>query len=133
MKQLSGYFFSSTNQDRPTFWAWRIFILDVLFFLDFLDSRFPDFQTVPAPSPPEEPSDPKLTPLPTYLRIKYVARSQGPLLRVGYKTMTGSPGPMNRSKKSSYRRREWLSGRLPNQKLSNPPTLLATIQVIRYI
>ena len=35
-------------------------------------SRFPDFQTPPAP---EEFSDPNLTPLPTHPGIKYVARA----------------------------------------------------------
>ena len=36
-------------------------------------SRFPDFQTPPAP--PDELSDPNLTPLPTHPGIKYVAGS----------------------------------------------------------
>ena len=35
-------------------------------------SRFPDFQT---PPPPEELSDPNLTPLPTHPGIKYVERA----------------------------------------------------------
>ena len=40
-------------------------------------SRFPDFQTPPPPpvAPPDEPSDPNLTPLPTHPGIKYVARA----------------------------------------------------------
>ena len=60
------------------------------YFLDFLNptflhfqvprspnpqiSRFPDFQTPLAP-PPDEFSDPNLTPLPTHPGIKYVARA----------------------------------------------------------
>ena len=40
-------------------------------------SKFPDFQTppAPAPAPPDELSDPNLTPLPTHSGIKYVARA----------------------------------------------------------
>ena len=38
-------------------------------------SRSPDFQTPPTPAPPDEFSDPGLTPLPTHPGIKYVARS----------------------------------------------------------
>ena len=40
-------------------------------------SRFPDFQTPPAPAPldPDELSYPNHTPLPTHPGIKYVARS----------------------------------------------------------
>ena len=39
-------------------------------------SRSPDFQTPPPPvAPPDEPSDPNLTPLPTHPGIKYVARA----------------------------------------------------------
>ena len=43
-------------------------------FPDFQIPRFPDFQTPPAP-PPDELSDPHLTPLPTHPGIKYVARA----------------------------------------------------------
>ena len=38
-------------------------------------SNFPDFQTLPAPPPPDALSDPNLTPLPTHPGIKYVARA----------------------------------------------------------
>ena len=38
-------------------------------------SRFTDFQTPPAPTDPDELSDPNLTPIPTHPKIKYVARS----------------------------------------------------------
>ena len=38
-------------------------------------SRFTDFQTPPVPLPPDELSDPNLTPLPTHPGIKYVARA----------------------------------------------------------
>ena len=48
----------------------------------FQESRFPDLQTplAPAPAPPslappDEFSDPNLTPLPTHPGIKYVARA----------------------------------------------------------
>ena len=56
-------------------------------FPHFQTSRFPDFQTLPvvpsaAPVPPDEISDPNLTPLPTHPGIKCVARSQEPLLRL---------------------------------------------------
>ena len=45
-------------------------------------SRFPDFQTLPtpAPVPPDEFSDPNLTPLPTHPGIKYVARALAAIL-----------------------------------------------------
>ena len=50
-------------------------------------SRFPDFQTPPPAPPPDEFSDPNLTPLPTHPGIKYVARalaaiSLGPIFGV---------------------------------------------------
>ena len=73
-------------QTLPTFWAERIWILIICIFSEpqnsgfpgpqiseFQDSRFPDFQTPPAP--PDQPSDPNLTPLPTHPGIKYVARA----------------------------------------------------------
>ena len=47
-------------------------------FPDSQISRIPDFQTTPpapAPAPPDEFSDPNLTPLPTHPGIKYVARA----------------------------------------------------------
>ena len=77
-------------QTLPTFWAEWIWILriPIFYFLNpkFLDfqvprspnsqiSRFPDFQTPPAPPDLEKLSDPKLTPLPTHPGIKYVARA----------------------------------------------------------
>ena len=87
-------------QTLPTFWAERIWILRILIFLilwtpifwisrspdlqisrfpgpqiskspEFQVPRFPDFQ-VP---PPDELSDPNLTPLPTHPGIKYIARA----------------------------------------------------------
>ena len=42
---------------------------------NFQISRFPDFQTAPLPAPPDEFSDPNLTPLTTHPGIKYVART----------------------------------------------------------
>ena len=54
----------------PNFWISRFPDLQIPKFLDF--SRFPDFQT---PPPPDEISDPNLTPLPTHPGIKYVARA----------------------------------------------------------
>ena len=66
-------------QTLPTFWAERIWILRTLsFFFDFLDSKFLDFHVprfpksgpgqawaqTPAPPPPDEFSDPNLTPSP---------------------------------------------------------------------
>ena len=45
-------------------------------------SRSPDFQTPPPPvAPPDEPSDPNLTPLPTHPGIKYVARALAAIKR----------------------------------------------------
>ena len=38
-------------------------------------SRILDFETLPAAPPPDELSDPNLTPLPTHPRIKYAARA----------------------------------------------------------
>ena len=76
------------SQTLPTFWAERIWILRILIWgicwtphFDFQVprspnsqiSRSPDFQTPPAP--PDEFSDPNLTPLPMNPGIKYVARS----------------------------------------------------------
>ena len=40
-------------------------------------SRFPDFQTPPPAPPPDELSDPNLTPLPMRPGIKYVAKEPG--------------------------------------------------------
>ena len=82
-------------QTLPTFWAERIWILRFCSFdlLDpkFLDfqvprspnfrisrsqiPRFPDFQTPLALAPPDELSDPNLTPLPTHPWIKCVAKN----------------------------------------------------------
>ena len=82
--------FSLPIQTLPTFWAERILILQNFYLFDFWIpisgfpgpqisrspnsqiSRFPDFQT-PPPAPPDELSDPNLTPLPSHLGIKYVA------------------------------------------------------------
>ena len=44
-------------------------------FPDSQNSRFPGFQTPPPAPPPDEFSDPNLTPLPTHPGIKYVARA----------------------------------------------------------
>ena len=41
----------------------------------FCRETFPDFHTPTAPAPPDELSDPNLTPLPTHPGIKYVARA----------------------------------------------------------
>ena len=92
--------FSRLIQTLPTFWVERIWILIFSFlvlgsqisgfpgpqiskFPEFQVprspnsqiSRFPDFQTPPAAPPPDEFSDPNLTPLPAHPGIKYVARS----------------------------------------------------------
>ena len=61
-------------QTLPTFWAERIWILRIFFFIFWT----PNFQTptpLPPPPPPDELSDPNLTPLPTHPGTKYVARS----------------------------------------------------------
>ena len=70
--------FSLLIQTLPTFWAERIWILIIFFWTQISGSpnsqisRFPDFQTPPAP---DELSDPNLTPPPTHPGIKYVARA----------------------------------------------------------
>ena len=81
--------FSPTNPDLADILGRMDLDFEICFFdlLDptFLDfqvprssnsqiSRFPDFQTPPAPAP-DELSDPNLTPLPTHPGIKYVARA----------------------------------------------------------
>ena len=43
-------------------------------FQDFEISKFPDFQTPPAP-PPDKLLDPNLSPLPTHPGVKYVAKA----------------------------------------------------------
>ena len=43
-------------------------------------SRFPDFQTPSPAPPPDDFSDPNLTPLPTHPGIKYVARALAAIL-----------------------------------------------------
>ena len=64
----AGRTFSPLIQTLPT-------LVDGFGFKEFPGpqiSKFPDFQTPPAP---DEFSDPNLTPLPTHPRIKYVARA----------------------------------------------------------
>ena len=58
----------------PHFWIYRPPDFQIARFPDSQISRFPDFQTPPA-APPDELSDPNLTPLPTHPGIKYVART----------------------------------------------------------
>ena len=65
----------------PHFWISRSPDLQIPRFLGSQISRFPDFQTPPAPLPPDELSDPNLTPLPTHTGIICVARSQEQLLQ----------------------------------------------------
>ena len=64
----------------PNVWIFRSPILQISKFpgpqiSKFPVSKFPDFQTPPPAPPPDELSDPNLTPLPTHPGIKYVARS----------------------------------------------------------
>ena len=66
----------------PDFQISRFTNFQIPTFTDFQIPRLPDFQTPPAALPPDELSDPNLTPLPTHPRIKYVARSREPLLRL---------------------------------------------------
>ena len=56
------------------FWIFRYPDLQISGFPGPQISKFPDFQTPPAP-PPDELSDPNLTPLPTHPGIEYVARA----------------------------------------------------------
>ena len=73
-------------QTLPTFWAERILIWRIFIFCIFLDLKFPDFWVpdfqisslgpgLGQTPPPDEFSDPNLTPLPTHPGIKYVART----------------------------------------------------------
>ena len=87
-------------QTLPTFWATRILILRIfIFWIFWAPNLGPAWaqlgpglgpglglglgpglgpawaQTPPAPAPPDELSDPNLTPLPTHPGIKYIARS----------------------------------------------------------
>ena len=57
----------------PNFWISRSPDLQISRSLNSQMSRFPDFQTPPPVPPPDEFSDPNLTPLPTHPGIKYVA------------------------------------------------------------
>ena len=62
----------------PTFWISRSPDLQISGFSGPQISRFPDFQTpptAPAPAPPDEFSDPNLTPLPTHPGTRHIARA----------------------------------------------------------
>ena len=88
----AGRIFFLLIQTLPTFWAEWIWIVRILIFWIVGPqisgfpgpqiSKFPDFQVPrfsdfppPLTPPPDELSDPDLTPLPTHPGIKYVARA----------------------------------------------------------
>ena len=64
----------------PNFWISRSPDLQIPRSPNSQISRFPDFQPAPPPAPPDELSDPNLTPLPTHPGIKYVARALAAIL-----------------------------------------------------